>query len=161
MCRLVGIRCGVIMSFDSFRTTVTLVHAMTHVDYCNSIHAGLPNFRLYRFQPVLNSTAKVVPTKPENSPESEHMRDIRHWFPVAERTVFMTITLALNLLGRLGHTPCKKLCVSAGWLGRRSLRLAAQMKVCRSDAVALSTIAHCAFTVLLEQSATTLTYCCL
>jgi hypothetical protein len=51
-----------IRKFLSEDTTKILVHALvtSHLDYCNSLFYGLPQYQYDRLQRVLNAAARVV-----------------------------------------------------------------------------------------------------
>jgi hypothetical protein len=113
----------------SFDAAVTLVHSfvLTRLDYCNSVLAGLPRFRILQLQSVLNCAARVVAKLPKFSHISMYMRETLHWLPVEDR-----ITFKIVLMGRtsmVGAAPeyIRELCVPvSSQPGRRSLRSAAR-----------------------------------
>ena len=43
-------------------STKTLIHAFvtSHLDYCNSLLAGIPQYQLQRLQKVLNAAARLI-----------------------------------------------------------------------------------------------------
>ena len=72
---------------------MTLVHSfvLTRLDYCNSVLAGLPKFRIRQLQSVLNCAARVVAKLPKFSHISIYMRDTLHWLPIEDRITFKII----------------------------------------------------------------------
>jgi hypothetical protein len=120
---------------------------MTRLDYCNSVLAGLPPFRVRQIQSVglLNCAARVVANLTRFSHISTYMRDTRHWLPVERRIEFK-----LLLMGRASITGSAPDYISELYLpvtgcpGRRRLRSASrgQFTVPRSG---MSTRARCTF----------------
>ena len=51
-----------IRNFLSINTTKTLIHAFvtSHVDYCNALLAGIPQYQVQRIQRVLNAAAILI-----------------------------------------------------------------------------------------------------
>ena len=51
-----------IRKFLSMDSTKTLIHAFvtSHLDYCNSLLAGIPQYQLQRLQKVLNAAARLI-----------------------------------------------------------------------------------------------------
>ncbi len=51
-----------IRKFLSTNTTETLIHAFvtSHVDYCNALLAGIPQYQVQRIQRVLNAAARLI-----------------------------------------------------------------------------------------------------
>ena len=81
----------------SHEAAITLVHSfiLTRLDYCNSVLAGLPRFRIRQLQSVLNCAARVVGNLPRYSHITEYTREVLHWLPVDKR-----IDFKLLLMGR-------------------------------------------------------------
>ncbi|KAK3699222.1 hypothetical protein QZH41_002092 [Actinostola sp. cb2023] len=78
-----------IRKFLSADSTKTLVHAFvtSHVDYCNSLLSGLPQYQYDRIQKVFNAAARVTCL----TPRYDHITPVLfhlHWLPVKYRVDF-------------------------------------------------------------------------
>ena len=88
-----------IRKFLSIESTKTLVHAFvtSHLDYCNSLLFGIPQYQLQRLQRVLNAAARVtclIPRCAHITPVLMHL----HWLPVKFRVDFKIALLVYKAL---------------------------------------------------------------
>ena len=88
-----------IRKFLSMDSTKTLIHAFvtSHLDYCNSLLAGIPQYQLQRLQKVLNAAARLI----YQSPRHSHITPILislHWLPVKFRVDFKIALLVYKAL---------------------------------------------------------------
>ena len=88
-----------IRKFLSEDTTKILVHAFvtSHLDYCNSLFYGLPQYQYDRLQRVLNAAARVVCL----IPKFDHITPVLiglHWLPVRYRVIFKILLLVYKAL---------------------------------------------------------------
>ncbi|KAL9959480.1 hypothetical protein ACROYT_G032807 [Oculina patagonica] len=86
-----------IRKFLSEETTKILVHAFvtSHLDYCNSLLSGLPQYQYDRLQRVLNAAARVVCLLPK----FDHITPILsrlHWLLVRYRVTFKILLLGVQ-----------------------------------------------------------------
>ena len=78
--------------------------ALSLLDYCNAVLAGLPSSTLAPFQRVLHAAARtVLDLKPRDRVTPAH-REL-HWLPFTERIQYKLCLLVHTSL--LGHTPLK------------------------------------------------------
>ena len=88
-----------IRKFLSMDSTKTLIHAFvtSHLDYCNSLLAGIPQYQLQKLQKVLNAAARLI----YQSPRHSHITPILislHWLPVKFRVDFKIALLVYKAL---------------------------------------------------------------
>ena len=88
-----------IRKFLSMDSTKTLIHAFvtSHLDYCNSLLAGIPQYQLQRLQKVLNAAARLI----YQSPRHSHITPILislHRLPVKFRVDFKIALLVYKAL---------------------------------------------------------------
>ena len=71
-----------------------LIHALVtvHIDYCNSLLYGLPEYSLDRLQKILNTTAHILRRVLKFDHITETLRDL-HWLPVHQRITFKIFIL--------------------------------------------------------------------
>jgi len=74
---------------------------ITRIDYCNSILAGLPAFRLVPLQRVQNAAARLVPNLDRRAHISPALQQL-HWLPVMHRVTFKIATL----MHQISHKRC-------------------------------------------------------
>jgi len=77
----------------------TLVYAFvsSHIDYCNSILAGVSGQLLQRLQSVQNAAARLV-TGARRSDRTMPILCQLHWLPVRQRIIFKTAVLVYKCL---------------------------------------------------------------
>lgn len=85
--------------FLSTESTKTLVHAFvtSHLDYCNSLLAGLPQYQIQRLQKVLNAAARLTCL----TPRIAHITPVLiylHWLPIKFRVQFKIALLVYKAL---------------------------------------------------------------
>ena len=88
-----------IRKFLSIESTKTLVHAFvtSHLDYCNSLLFGIPQYQTKRLQRVLNAAARITCFTPRCShitPVIMHL----HWLPIKFRVEFKITLLVYKAL---------------------------------------------------------------
>ena len=79
---------------------------VSHLDYCNSILAGVPKVTLNQLQQVQNMAAKVTLGCDKYTSSTKALFDL-HWLPVAQRIDFKVATMVFKCLK--GEAP-KYLC---------------------------------------------------
>ena len=87
------------LTVDASNTFVTLTAAFTpsHLDYCNSLLAGLPDHKLAKLQRIQNSAARLVLRKPWHESTTPFLK-ILHWQPVKARIEYKVCTLYYQCL---------------------------------------------------------------
>ena len=70
---------------------------ISHIDYGNSLLAGLPANRLYPLQKVQNAAARVVTGARRRDPMTRHLKDL-HWLPISYRIDFKIAVLTWRCL---------------------------------------------------------------
>ncbi len=68
------------------------------MDYCNAVLANLQQKQIDTLNGVLRSAARLVLSLPRYAPVSAAMRDILHWLPVPERTMFKLCVIVYKCL---------------------------------------------------------------
>ena len=88
-----------IRKFLSMDSTKTLIHAFvtSHLDYCNSLLAGIPQYQLQRLQKVLNAAARLIYQIPRHSHITPILISL-HWLPVKFRVDFKIALLVYKAL---------------------------------------------------------------
>ena len=78
------------------------VHAFitSHVDYCNSLLYGLPNYQLNKLQRVLNASARLVCNAPRFCHISPLLCGLR-WLPVKARIEFKILLITFKAIHSL------------------------------------------------------------
>src|SRR5688572_26884314 len=102
-----------------------MVHAFvcTHIDYRNSLLAGLPKCRLSPLQLVLNAAACLITRLPRFSHISTFMTQHLHWLPLIARILFKILFLTSRvLLGLASPYLCDSICRPLSASYGRSLR---------------------------------------
>ena len=82
----------------------TLVRGLVtpHLDYCNAIFSGLPEYLLDLLQKVQNAAAKLVLGMKKHDSASEALETL-HWLPIRARIDFKILTLVHKCLS--GNAP--------------------------------------------------------
>ena len=80
-------------------STKILIHAFvtSHIDYCNSLLYGVPNYQLDRLQRVLNAAARVVCLVPKFDHITPTLMSLQ-WLPVKYRVIFKILLLVYKAL---------------------------------------------------------------
>ena len=80
-------------------STKILIHAFvtSHIDYCNSLLYGVPNYQLDRLQRVLNAAARVVCLVPKFDHITPTLMTLQ-WLPVKYRVIFKILLLVYKAL---------------------------------------------------------------
>ena len=84
--------------FLSIESTKTLVHAFvtSHLDYCNSLLFGIPQYQIKRLQRVLNAAARITCFTPRCSHITPVLKHVR-WLPIKFRVEFKSHSLFIKL----------------------------------------------------------------
>ena len=93
---------------------------VTHVDYCNSLLAGLPVHQLDWIQSVLNYAVRLVYGHRKYDHVMPLLRDNLHWLRVPERVKFKCCLLVFKALNGLAPTYIADFCVKVPTSERRS-----------------------------------------
>ena len=111
------------LSIDS---TKTLVHALvtSHLDHCNALLYGLPDYLIQRLQYVLNTAAKVITCKRKFDHVTPLLIEL-HWLPVRQRIVFKILLYTFKALH--GATPMYLTELISPYVLRWALRSADQL----------------------------------
>ena len=85
-------------------STKTLIHAFvtSHLDYCNSLLYGIPQYQIDRLQRVQNAAARVTCSVPRFSHITPVLKHL-HWLPVQFRIHFKIALLVFKAL--IGMAP--------------------------------------------------------
>jgi len=85
--------------FISSEATKVLVHAfvMSHLDYCNSLLSGVPQYQLNRLQKILNAAARLVCLVPKFDHLTLYLIDL-HWLPVEFQIKFKVLIFVFKAL---------------------------------------------------------------
>ena len=89
---------------------LVLSTVVSHLDYCNSILAGLPRSEISRMQRVQNITAKLVLGKSKFHSSSECLQEL-HWLPINKWIQFKVLILVFKCLDCAGPLYLRKLLV--------------------------------------------------
>ena len=73
---------------------------ISHVDYCNSLLIGLPDYQLYRIQRILNGAARLIYKLPKHSHITDTLKSL-HWLPIKQRIEFKLILQVYKCLNGL------------------------------------------------------------
>ena len=68
--------------------------ALTRLDYCNSLLAGLPDNKLSKLRSIQNHAARMVLRKPRHVSATSLLRTL-HWLPVKERIQYKIACLTM------------------------------------------------------------------
>jgi hypothetical protein len=88
--------------FLSIDTTKSLIHAFvtSHVDYCNALLAGIPQYQVQRIQRVVNAATRLIHHCPRFSHITPELIAI-HWLPVKYRVEFKIALLVYKTLNKM------------------------------------------------------------
>jgi len=84
--------------------TLTLVTSLvlSRLDYCNSVHAGLPASILAPLQRVLHAAARLVNGLRPHDHVSPTLKEL-HWLPIKQRVDYKLCLLVYKVV--VGHAP--------------------------------------------------------
>ena len=99
-----------IRKYLSQDATKVLIHAFvtSHLDYCNSLLCGIPQYQYSRLQRILNAAARLVCLVPKFNHITPVLYDL-HWLPVFYRIKFKIILLVHRSLFGTAPTYLKNL----------------------------------------------------
>ena len=118
---------------------------ISHLDYCNSILAGLPDVSINQMQRVQNLAAKVVLGKSKMDSASECLSAL-HWLPIHSRINHKILTLVHKcIMGRAPEYLQNLLVVHRP--SRPGLRSAMDMNLLIVPFVRHKTFAKCSFSI--------------
>ena len=89
-----------LLSVDAVKTLVCSL-VLSHLDYCNFLLIGLPQYLIKRLQGVQNAAARSI----LRTPRSEHISPLLqnlHWLPVNRRTLHKVAALCHSSLSGSG-----------------------------------------------------------
>ena len=95
---------------QSVTKILVLSTVVSHLDYCNSILAGLPNSEISWMQRVQNIAAKLVLGKSKFHSSSECLWEL-HWLPINKQIQFKVLTLVFKCLDCAGPLYLRNLLV--------------------------------------------------
>jgi hypothetical protein len=112
-----------IRKFLSIDTTESLIHAFvtSHVDYCNALLAGIPQYQVQRIQRVLNAAARLI----HHCPRFSHITPVLialHWLPVKYRVEFKIALLVYKSLNNMAPIYISELLIPKPSSDRWTLR---------------------------------------
>ena len=112
-----------IRKFLSVDTTKTLIHAFvtSHVDYCNALLAGIPQYQAQRIQKILNAAARLI----YRCPRISHITPILialHWLPIKYRVEFKIVLLVYKALNNMAPIYISELLIPKPSCERWTLR---------------------------------------
>ena len=112
-----------IRKFLSVDTTKTLIHAFvtSHVDYCNALLAGIPQYQAQRIQRILNAAARLI----YRCPRISHITPILiapHWLPIKYRVKFKIGLLVYKALNNMAPIYISELLIPKPLCERWTLR---------------------------------------
>ena len=88
-----------IRKYLSEDSTKTLIHAFvsSHLDYCNFLLYGLPQYQYDLLQKVLNAAARVTCLIPKFEHISQVLKRL-HWLPIKYRVEYKIVLLVFKAL---------------------------------------------------------------
>ena len=92
--------------------TKTLEQALilSHLDYCNSMLLGIPNYNIQNIQHIQNMSVRIVLQLPRRSRITHHLADL-HWFKVPYQIEYKTATLMFKCIHDIAPKDLTKLIV--------------------------------------------------
>ncbi len=100
--------------------------AISRLDYCNALLAGLPSNTIKPLQMIQNAAARLVFSKPKRA-HVTHLFISLHWLPVAARIKFKTLMLAYRTA--TGSAPSYFHSLMTIYIPSRSLRSASERRL--------------------------------
>ena len=118
-------RIRAIRPYLTLSATKALVQAlvMSHIDYCNSLLAGISNELLNKLQGVQNAAARIV-FRLKKFDRISHIRKRLHWLPIRERIHYKIAVITFNELYENGPSYLRDLLIPLN--NERSLRSASK-----------------------------------
>jgi Reverse transcriptase (RNA-dependent DNA polymerase) len=110
----------------------TLIHSfvVSRLDYCSALYQGLPHVRISCLNRVLRTAARLIGHIPKYGHVSDYMRDVLHWLPFPQRTVYRVSALVWLCFEGLAPSYLQELCrPSSGVMRRSTLRSANQAEL--------------------------------
>ena len=88
-----------IRKFLTEETTKTLIHVFvsSHLDYCNSLLYGIPQYQMNRLQRVLNAAARLTCRLPRFAHVTTALFRL-HWLPIKYRILYKIALLTFKVL---------------------------------------------------------------
>lgn len=88
---------------------VTLLYSfiLMHLDYCNSVLAGLPKLPNCQLQFVFYCGAEIMASMPKFLHGSHYMREVLHWLPVEDRITFKMLLFCWTAIGWCSYRICQ------------------------------------------------------
>ena len=85
-------------------TTKILVQALvlSHLDYCNSMLLGIPNYNIQKIQCIQNMSARIVLQLPRRSRITHHLADL-HWLKVPYEIEYKIAILMFKCIHDSAH----------------------------------------------------------
>ena len=93
------------------RETLLLATVMSHLDYCNSILADLPDVDIKKFQRIQNICAKLTFRRTKYDSNTKCLDEL-HWLPVRKWIQFKILTLTYKCLD------CQALVYLSGFISK-------------------------------------------
>ena len=85
-----------LLSVDAVKTIVCSL-VLSHIDYCNYLLVGLPQYLIKRLQGVQNAAARSILITPRSEHISPLLQNL-HWLPVNRRTLHKVAALCHSSL---------------------------------------------------------------
>ena len=120
---------------------------VSHLDYCNSILAGLPSSEISWMQRVQNITAKLVLGKSKLYSSSECLQEL-HWLPINKQIQFKVLILGFKCLDCAGPLYLRNLLVEFPEDRKQGLCSDSMAKRLLEPRTKLKTFASRAFSVI-------------
>ena len=85
--------------------------ASSLLDYCNSLHYGLPQVQINKTQRVKNAAARLIPGQPRFCHTTPVLSQL-HWLPIKYRTEFKILLMTFKAIQQdIPSKPAKKVCL--------------------------------------------------
>ncbi len=79
----------------SCRENFLFYSIFSHIDYCNALLYGLPNYQIAKLQHIQNMAAKLIFQQPKFSRVTPLLAQL-HWLPVEQRIIFKILILTFK-----------------------------------------------------------------